>query len=165
MALLAKLYTISGLEIELASNKRKLAKILKGVPPDGKSGKHDAWFISTVLKAQASETGELVPSAEKARLDKARANLAELDLAIKEGRLVPADAIEKAWGNIVTEIRTRLMAIPASTAPRITANLTTVQIESIIREQIDEALQALSSATIVEDSGAPEAEDGNEEDA
>ena len=161
MALMARLLTISGLEQEVGKDRRTIGRILEGIPPDGKANGRDAWFIKTFLKASDnSGEGALDGAEQKARLDKARADLAELDLAVKEGRLVPASAIEKAWGNIATEVRTRLMSIPASTAPRITSKMTTVEIEAIIREQVDEALKAISGAVIVaedddQDSGEP----------
>lgn len=151
MALMARLLTLSGLEQEVGKDRRSIGKILEGYPPDGKANGRDAWFIKTFLKASGNsgDGAALDGAAEKARLDKARADLAELDLSVREGRLVPASAIEKAWANIATEIRTRLLSIPASTAPRITGKLTTVEIEAIIREQIDEALNAISGAVIV----------------
>lgn len=162
MAMIARLLTVSGLEQEIGKDRRTIGKILEGVPPDGKANGRDAWLIKTFLRAMEGSGGGdvLNPAAEKARLDKARADLAELDLAVKEGRLVPASAIEKAWGNIATEIRTRLMSIPASTAPRINAKTTTVEVEAIIREQVDEALKAISGAVIVaedddQDTGEP----------
>lgn len=162
MALMARLLTISGLEQELGKDRRTIGRILEGVPPDGKASGRDAWFIKTFLRASdnSGDGQALDGAAEKARLDRAKANLAELDLAQKEGRLVPASAIEKAWGNVATEVRTRLMSIPASTAPRITGKMSTVEIEAIIREQVDEALKAISGAVIVEedddqDSGEP----------
>lgn len=149
MALIARLLTISGLEIELGIDRRTLGKKLATIPPDGRANGRDAWCIKTVIAALNDADGQhLNPAAEKARLDKARADLAELDLAIKEGRLVPAAAIEKAWGNIATALRIRLMAIPTSTAPRIVPKMTTAEIETVIREQIDEALASISSASI-----------------
>lgn len=164
MALMARLLTISGLEQEVGKDRRTIGRILEGIPPDGKANGRDAWFVKTFLKA-AGNSGDgtaLDGPAEKARLDKARADLAELDLAVKESRLVPASAIEKAWGNIATEVRTRLMSIPASTAPRITSKMTTVEIEAIIREQVDEALKAISGAVIVaEDDDQDSGESGS----
>lgn len=148
---MARLLTISGLEQEIGKDRRTIGRILEGVKPDGKANGRDAWFIKTFLRAAENSGGGSVldGAAEKARLDKARADLAELELATKEARLVPASAIEKAWGNIATEVRTRLMSIPASTAPLITGKQSTVEIEAIIREQVDEALKAISGAVVI----------------
>ena len=161
MALMARLLTISGLEQELGKDRRTIGRILEGIPPDGKASGRDAWFIKTFLRAfdNSGDGQALDGAAEKARLDRAKANLAELDLAQKEGRLVPASAIEKAWGSIATEIRTRLMSIPASTAPRITGKMSTVEIEAIIREQVDEALNAISGAVVIQEDDDPDSDE------
>lgn len=146
------IFTISALATELGRDRRKLTAVLRTVEPDGITDRgHPGWLIKTAIEALAGDGMELNPAAEKARLDKARADLAELDLATRQARLVPAEMIEKAWGNIVTEIRTRLMSIPASVAPRVTPKMSTVEIEAIIREQVDEALKALAGAAIVQE--------------
>ena len=110
-----------------------------------------AYLRTKSIRLESSGDGAIDGAAEKARLDKARADLAELDLAVKEGRLVPSEQIEEAWGSIATAIRTRLLSIPSSVVPRINSKMTTVQIESVIREQIDDALNAISGAVIVTD--------------
>jgi len=159
LAVKPSLYTISGLQAELGVSARKLGEVLATIRPEGGTEKRPMWLIKTALQALNADEGRaLNPQAEKARLDKARADLAELDLSVREGRLVPASAIEKAWANIATEVRTRLMSIPASTAPRITGKTTTVEIEAIIREQIDEALNAISGAVIVAEDDDQDAE-------
>jgi hypothetical protein len=152
MALKAQLLTLSGLETELGRDRRTLGKLLSNVKPDGKSGGRDAWFIATVLKALQSQDSEgLNPAGEKARLDKARADLAEMELAERTGRLVSAEQIEAAWTAIATEVRTKLLMIPAAAAPRISPKMTTAEIEAVFREHIDDALAAISGAVIVED--------------
>jgi phage terminase Nu1 subunit (DNA packaging protein) len=95
-----------------------------------------------------SGEGELNPAAEKARLDKARADLAELDLATKQGQLVPAEMVETAWSRMRDEMRKSLLAVPGKVAPRVHSKMTAAEIEALIREFIDEALQALSAGTI-----------------
>ena len=151
MALKAKLYTLSGLETELKRDRRTLGKLLSSVKPDGKCGGREAWFIKTALDALNEQTDNLNPAAEKARLDKARADLAELDLAERSGRLVDAARIEATWAAALTELRTRLLAIPSTTAPRVTPKMTAAEVEALIREQIDDALGAISGADLVED--------------
>ena len=151
MALMARLLSLSGLQAELGRDRRSLGKILQNIPPDGKTnGGRDAWFIKTVLDAVTRETSgeQLNPAAEKARLDKARADLAELDLRHKEGRSVPADLVQATWGRIRDEIRKALFAVPGKCAPRILPGMKPSEIEALIREYIDDALRALSSAEV-----------------
>lgn len=150
---MAKLYTLTGLEVELSVDKRKLARALKNFPPEGIVSKRDAWYVATAYKALVSSPDDsggetLNPIAEKARLDKARADLAELDLAIKEGRLVPADLVEATLGRLRDEVRKALFAVPGKCAPRILPGMKPSEIEALIREYIDDALRALSSAEV-----------------
>ena len=51
MAMTKKLYSISGLAIELDRDRRTIAQALKAVPPDGKTGQHDGWYLSTANQA------------------------------------------------------------------------------------------------------------------
>lgn len=148
---MVRLYTISGLAQELGMDNRTLGKRMAGIPPDGKQAGRDAWKLKTALDALNEQTDNLNPAAEKARLDKARADLAELDLAERSGRLVDAARIEATWAAALTELRTRLLAIPSTTAPRVTPKMTAAEVEALIREQIDDALGAISGADLVED--------------
>lgn len=149
MAVMVRLYTISGLAQELGMDNRTLGKRMASVKPDGKQHGRDAWKLRTALDALNEQGETLNPAAEKARLDKARADLAELDLAERSGQLVDAAMIEATWGAAFTELRTRLLAIPSSTAPRVTPKMAAAEIEALIREQIDDALAAISGAKIV----------------
>lgn len=163
MAMIAKPLTLSALAVELGKNIRTISRALKGVPPDGKSAGRDGWFTSTALKALGGEDGELNPAAERARLDKARADLAELDLAVKRGQLIPAELVAAAWGSAVTMMRTRLLSCPSSAAPRITGKMTTAEIELVIRHEIDEALEAIANAAVVQSADEPSA--GSDDDS
>ena len=87
---------------------------------------------------------------DKGRLLKARADLASMEAARAAGTLVPVDLVDKAWAAITEQVMTRLSAVPSSLAPRIPSSLPPDKIEAMIREQIDQALQALASGRIVE---------------
>jgi hypothetical protein len=50
MAMSPTLFTINGLATELNRDRRRAANALRGVKPDGKSGKNDAWYLSTALR-------------------------------------------------------------------------------------------------------------------
>jgi hypothetical protein len=49
MAMTARLFTISALATDLDRDRRTIAAALRGVPPDGKSGRFDAWLLSTAM--------------------------------------------------------------------------------------------------------------------
>ena len=153
MPLMAKLYTLTGLEVELGVDKRRIARALQNFPADGKVKTRDAWYIATAYKALVAGPDDgggetLNPIAEKARLDKARADLAELDLKHKEGRAVPSDLVEATLGRLRDEVRKAMFAVPGKCAPRILPGMKPSGIEALIREYIDDALRALSSAEV-----------------
>src|SRR5919199_3632639 len=68
MAMRAKVWTLSGLEVETGRDRRTIARALRGVPPDGKiEGRHDAWFLRTALAAlDRLDTPSTRPAASRA---------------------------------------------------------------------------------------------------
>ena len=76
MAMTAKLWTISGLAAELDRDRRTITRALRDVPHDGKSGRWDAWHMTTILDALDANgtTQRLDLTAERARLAKAQAD-------------------------------------------------------------------------------------------
>jgi len=81
------------------------------------------------------------------RLKKAQADNAELDLAVKLGRLLVAEDVESAYSKALASMRARLLSIPASAGLRIDPSHTQAQREEIIRKDIHEALEALVGLT------------------
>jgi hypothetical protein len=58
MSMTAKLYSISGLSVELGRDRRTVSKALARVPPDGETADgHDGWHLTTVLAAIARSEG------------------------------------------------------------------------------------------------------------
>src|SRR5689334_6687110 len=51
MAMRPRLWTISGLAVELGGDRRTVAKALARVPPAGEVGGHDAWRMADALAA------------------------------------------------------------------------------------------------------------------
>ncbi len=49
MAMKPRLWSINGLAAELRTDRRTVAKRLHGVPPDGRKGGFDAWYLETAL--------------------------------------------------------------------------------------------------------------------
>ena len=54
MAMTRKLWSISGLSIELEKDRRTVAAALASTPPDGELYGKKAWFLSTALEAVAT---------------------------------------------------------------------------------------------------------------
>jgi len=105
----------------------------------------------------------------KMREDALRSQIAreseEISLAIKRGSVIPAEHVAAAWGSAVTMMRTRLFSCPSSAAPRITSKMITAEIETVIRDEIDEALEAITNAVVVQSSDEPSTGSDDDSDA
>lgn len=168
MAIRAGLYTISGLEAELGINRRKLGQALSTVPPEGGTEQRPEWRIKTVLAALAKEDGvALNPQAEKARLDKARADIAEIELDKRRGDVASLMVVSQVWADICINLKTRLRAIPTKAAPLLAAASQAEECKEILSTFIDEALTELAENLVygLEESPADGADDLDEPEA
>lgn len=85
-------------------------------------------------------------AAERARLVRARADLAEADLAQRRGELLARGDVDAAVGGAFARVRARLLAIPSSTAPLLVgADMATAG--TVLRAAIHDALQELADTT------------------
>lgn len=79
----------------------------------------------------------------RARRERAQAQLAELELAVKEGLLVPADAVQKQWVDAATIARTKVLGIPSKA--RQLMELTPAQY-AVLEQVTYQALEDISLA-------------------
>jgi hypothetical protein len=54
MSMRAKLWSLSGLSVELGRNVRTVSRALQNTAPDGRIGKHPGWRLQTALRALAA---------------------------------------------------------------------------------------------------------------
>lgn len=99
------------------------------------------------LRTRAAR-GDDATEAQRRRLVKARADAAEMDLEIRKGKVIPVEHVTAAWSAIVSEVRTRLLAIPSRVIPRITPSMRPREVGELVRTEIDNALEAISSAVL-----------------
>jgi phage terminase Nu1 subunit (DNA packaging protein) len=126
---------------------RQLAK--EGVIPKPERGKYDV--IGAVqgyvkyLQARAEGRGVEAQDvhAERARLVRAKARRAELEVATLERSLLPFDEVVEAWQQLVAAFRARCLAMPSKLAPRL-AMSETRQIQAVLTAAVREALTELS---------------------
>ena len=83
---------------------------------------------------------------ERTRHEAAKAALAELDLALRRGEVLPVADSEAAVIALASAVRTRILAIPSKVAPLAYAAESAHEAEAIVREHITEALQELADA-------------------
>jgi len=99
-------------------------------------------LASGKVKAAPSSQSE-----EKTRLTKAQADRAELDLKVANGEFIPVDLVAERWSRIASDLKSRLLAIPARMIPRTLALKKPAAIEAVFKKFILEALAELSSGT------------------
>ncbi len=81
-------------------------------------------------------------------LVKARARMATVEADQFEGQLLRRTDVEKTWIAILTNVRTRLLAIPATTAQSIVHLTTPAQVAGLLTDAVTEALDDINSTPI-----------------
>jgi hypothetical protein len=126
----AQLWTISGLAVELAQDRRSLARRLEGLEPDeeseDKAGRVSRkWRMARVVAHMAGVSTDLDANKERARKDKESADKLALENARTRGELAAVTEIADWYGAHIDRCSTRLDQIPDALGqlcdPRIAA--------------------------------------------
>lgn len=96
-------------------------------------------LVAYQAESLAGRTGEVQEA--RARLELAKARMAELKLAEAEGRMLDAGEVEQTWSGICLQVRNRILAVPKR-LPVILGHLTRSDFAAIDRE-LREALTEL----------------------
>lgn len=87
-------------------------------------------------------------SAHRTRLIKGRADLIEMEKAQALGELIPAQDVEKAWVDVLTNCRAKLLSIPTKTAPEVFAADSLTEVKATLKTAVNEALLELSNVKV-----------------
>ncbi len=99
----------------------------------------------------------------KGRLLKARARAAEIEADTLEANSVTRSEVDKAWGQIIDIIRTRVLAVPSACAGPAFSAASLVEVNAIITAAVYDALDDASRSPVYD---APRgAAEGSEPDA
>lgn len=90
---------------------------------------------------------KLGSSYDEARTRKvnAEAEIAELELAKVRGELVVAEDVVKAWEDVLSAMKGKLLSIPTKAAPVVSAESEAGLCQSVLEDLINEALEELSN--------------------
>jgi phage terminase Nu1 subunit (DNA packaging protein) len=94
------------------------------------------------------EVGAADYGIERARLVKARADLAEMEAAEKRGDLIPAPDVTAAWTEIVALMRAQLLALPDKIAPVVHETTSIAEARDVIRRAIHDVLAEIASTDV-----------------
>lgn len=101
--------------------------------------------VKTRLKAKKEAKDDNGYWKHKGRHEKAKADLAEIELEEKLADLVPVEQVVKHLAKVFTAIRQRLLGMPAKLTPLIQAEESGVGIRNVLESDINEALQELAT--------------------
>ena len=126
----------------------------EGVIPKAKRGQYD--LIGAVrgyvryLRDQAVQAQAGAPdyATERARLLRAKADLAEMEREEKRRALIAADEVETAWIAVLALLKTRLLALPDRLAPQAFEKETIGDTRNLIRVAIREVLEELAEPDV-----------------
>ena len=135
------LCTINYLADFTGLDKRTVKKRLANLEPKITGGENR--YESDVALQAIFNPDALNPGQEKARLDKARREIAELQLEEKKRTLIPSDVVQQEWEKILLNVRARLLQVPTRIAAEVPSDVASV-VESKVRDLIYEALRELA---------------------
>lgn len=95
----------------------------------------------------------IVFEAERARLTKEQADKAAMQNAVTRGVLVDVEEVAQHWGGLLTNCKTKLLAIPTKAAPMVIGSKSLPQVREVLEKFIREALHDLISANPTPDRG------------
>ena len=102
-------------------------------------------------------------NAARARKMEADAQMAELELLQAKRKLVASDDVAGAWVEVLAAMKAKLLALPSICAPICATETDLPTIQSILENQIREALDELSSYQPHEHAGRSSVSDGGGE--
>jgi hypothetical protein len=126
----------------LGLNERTFHRLVEeGVIPKAGNGEYVLGDITEAYWKSRFDTEGL--EAEQTRLTKAKADLAELDLAEQRGEVHRASAVMRVWADNVMNAKTRILSIPTKLAPEL-AGKELQEIQTKLKTEISEALNELA---------------------
>jgi hypothetical protein len=91
------------------------------------------------------QSADAVYLLEKMKHERAKREIAELELAQMKGTMHKAEDVEKAMGNMLTAFRTKILSIPTKIAPHLIAQNEISLIQDIIQKEVYEVLIELGN--------------------
>ena len=154
MSMTRTLYSLSALSTELSKDRRTIARALTSVPPDGKVSGHAAWHMLTALQAlgwigHKSDGERLDAEQERARKDRAIADLHEMKLAILRKKDVETEGITRVMTQVFAMVRTRFLAFPSKLTPFLVGQTEPGEVFRILQDAVYDLLNDLADTHIV----------------
>ena len=119
--MISKDWSISGLAVELNTDRRGLARSLEGLQPHeekqvGKTVQRFYKMAAVIAHLYKSGNTDLDLTQERARLAILQQQKIELEIAELRGELVRVEKVEEQWIGTLAAMRAKLLALPAKLA-------------------------------------------------
>ena len=100
-------------------------------------------YLRTRSQGLQNASGDL--NEERTRLTKLQADKAQLEVQEMEESLVSVERITEEWVGYVSNVRSKLLALPSKVSHRVQAAETYAEAEQILKESVYDALHELSN--------------------
>lgn len=111
------------------------------------------WMIARETGSRDDDGNIIVFEAERARLTKEQADKAAMQNAVTRGVLVDVEQVAQHWGVLLTNCKTKLLAIPTKAAPMVVGSKSLPEVRECLERFVREALHDLISASPTPDRG------------
>ena len=122
--------------------------------PKASRGEYDMfacvrWYIGYLRGlAKDATQGDETERQSKARLNRAKADIAELELSRARGEVVRYEIVKFAWGRVVMAFRSKMLALPTKLPQRLIGLREINQAKKLLDDEIYEALSELGRAEV-----------------
>ncbi|QTI81480.1 terminase small subunit (plasmid) [Roseomonas marmotae] len=119
----------------------------------------------SIRNLENADEGATDYRSEKARLTKAQADLAEIQLAKARGDVAPVDQVERAVSKAFAEVRAGMRNVPSRVVSQLIGETDERRFKAVLLSEIDGALAALAEANVLapEDDHDDDADDAADE--
>jgi len=147
MAMQAQLWTASGIAVETGFTQRAVARALTRCQVADKKGRSNCYWMRDALPLlYGNESRGIDLGEQRARQHREMADKLEMENEVTRGELVKASEIAMLWETLTTELRQRLMMIPARVGDLIARSKRKSDAKKIIEKEIRQALTGLSQS-------------------
>lgn len=149
-------YPVKTIAALLRLTERRVQQLSKeGIIPKAERGRYQLapavqGYIKYLQDRAAPEMGGSIDyNAEKARLTRANADIAEMEAAKKKGELIDAVEVTEAWQIILAEVRANLLHnVPVRVAALAKAEQDETRIKAMVKAEIADALRAMATQDV-----------------
>ncbi|EIC23277.1 DUF1441 family protein [Thiorhodovibrio frisius] len=124
--------------------KRRLADLPHKPGPNRAHEYESAVALRLIFGSGNPDGDRLDGQQEKARLDKVRADIAEVELERKRGDLIDVDAVTQTWERLVSVAKGRFMALPTRLSYDLAGLSEPREAERLLKNAIWEVLTELA---------------------